>query len=142
MAFWLLKTEPSNYAWSDLERDGQTVWDGIGNNLALKYVRQMRPGDRALFYHTGKERQAVGIVEVVSEPYPDPHLDDPKRAVVDVRLARSLPRPVGLAQIKTHHGETGNFENFDLLKISRLSAVPVSEVHWQILLEMGGIEPE
>lgn len=141
MAFWLLKTEPSNYAWSDLERDQQTVWDGIGNNLALKYVRQMRPGDRALIYHTGKERQAVGIVEVTSDPYPDPRLDDPKRTVVDVRLARSLPRPVSLAAIKARQGEDGIFAEFDLLKISRLSVVPVSDAHWALLLTMAGDQP-
>ena len=138
MAYWLLKTEPGDYSWADMERDGHTVWDGIGNHLALKYVRQMAPGDRALFYHTGKERRAVGVVEVTSAPYADPRLEDPKRAVVDVQWVRSLPQPVTLDAIKDRQAKDGTFDGFDLLRISRLSAVPISETHWRALLAMAG----
>lgn len=134
MAYWLLKSEPHVYAYSDLERDGKTIWDGVNNNLALKHIRTMQPGDLALIYHTGDERRATGIAEVVSEAYPDPALSDPKRAVVDVKAVRSLPQPVSLAQIKQDEA----FEGFDLLRISRLSVVPVSDEHWQRILQLAG----
>ena len=134
MAYWLLKSEPDVYSYADLERDGRTIWDGVNNNLALKHIRTMQPGDLALIYHTGNERQAVGIAEVVSEPYADPTLDDPKRAVVDVKGVRSLPQPVSLAQIK----QDSSFEEFDLLRISRLSVVPVVPEHWQRILQLAG----
>lgn len=134
MAYWLFKSEPSDYSYADLERDGQTVWDGVKNALALKHLRTVAPGDLALIYHTGKERRAVGIAEAIGAPYPDPRFDDPKLTVVDVKPARSLPNPVTLKQIKAEQAERGTFEGFDLLRISRLSVVPVSEAHWQALL--------
>lgn len=134
MAFWLLKSEPDVYSYADLERDGSTIWDGVNNNLALKHIRTMKPGDLALIYHTGDERRAMGIAEVTTESYADPALNDPKRAVVDVRAVRPLPHPVTLAQIK----QDGNFEGFDLLRISRLSVVPVSPEHWERILKLAG----
>jgi predicted RNA-binding protein with PUA-like domain len=133
MAYWLLKTEPEDYSYDDLERDGTTVWNGVSNALALKHLRTMQYGDLALIYHTGKERQVVGIAEVVSKPYPDPKLDDAKRVVVDIRAVKRVLQPVKLSQIK----QDSNFENFDLVKLPRLSVVPVSELHWQRLLELG-----
>ncbi|MEC4816082.1 MAG: EVE domain-containing protein [Scytonema sp. PMC 1069.18] len=132
MAYWLLKTEPEEYSWSDLERDGHAVWDGVSNALALKYLRTMEIGDLALIYHTGKERQVVGVAEVVSQPYPDPKLNDAKRVVVQMRAVQKVPQPVRLSQIKQDSG----FENFDLLRLPRLSVVPVSEFYWQRLLEL------
>ncbi len=132
MAYWLLKSEPHVYAYADLERDCQTVWDGVNNNLALKHIRTMQIGDLALIYHTGDERRAMGIAEVISMPYIDPQLNDPKRAVVDVKAVQPLPKPVSLAQIKADP----EFVGFDLLRISRLSVVPVSEIHWQRILEI------
>jgi predicted RNA-binding protein with PUA-like domain len=134
MANWLLKTEPHVYSFADLEREKQTIWDGVNNNLALKHIRTMLPGDLALIYHTGDERRAVGIGEVVSLPYADRQLNDPKRAVVDVKLGRSLPQPVTLAQIK----QDSRFTGFDLIKNSRLSVVPVSDEHWLFILELAG----
>nr|WP_315871060.1 EVE domain-containing protein [Trichocoleus desertorum] len=134
MAYWLLKSEPDVYSYADLERDGRTIWDGVNNNLALKHIRTMQPGDLALIYHTGDERRATGMAEVVSEPYADPALDDSKRAVVDVKAVRSLSQPVTLAQIK----QDSSFEGFDLLRISRLSVVPVSPEHWQRILQLAG----
>lgn len=134
MAFWLLKSEPHVYSYANLEQDKNTTWDGVNNNLALKHIRTMAPGDLALIYHTGDERRAVGIAEVTSEPYADPGLNDPKRTVVDIKAVRSLPQPVTLAQIK----QDKNFEGFDLLRISRLSVVPVSEEHWQRILKLAG----
>jgi predicted RNA-binding protein with PUA-like domain len=134
MAYWLLKSEPHVYSYADLERDQKTIWDGVNNNLALKHIRTMKPGDLALIYHTGDERRAMGIAEVVSEPYPDPSLNEPKRAVVDVKAVRSLVQPVTLQQVKADSA----FEGFDLIRISRLSVVPVSEEPWQHILQLAG----
>ncbi|MEH2027130.1 EVE domain-containing protein [Nostoc sp.] len=132
MAYWLLKTEPENYSYFDLERDSSTVWDGVNNSLALKHLRTMLSGDLALIYHTGKERQVIGLAEIVSQPYIDPALNDSKRAVVDVRALRRVHQPVTLAQIK----QDNKFTDFDLLRLPRLSIVPVWEVYWQHLIEL------
>ncbi len=132
MAYWLLKSEPHVYSYADLERDRTTIWDGVNNNLALKHIRTMLPKDLALIYHTGDERRAMGIAEVISSAYVDPKLGDPKRAVVDISAVKVLPQPVTLAQIK----QDPSFEGFDLIRISRLSVVPVSEAHWQRILEL------
>ncbi len=132
MTYWLLKTEPDEYSYSDLERDGGTTWNGVSNGLALKHLRTMKSGDLALIYHTGKERQVIGVAEVTSQPYPDPALNNEKRVVVDVRAMRRVAKPVTLAQIK----QDDYFENFDLLRLPRLSVVPVSESHWQRLLQL------
>ncbi|MFQ4146813.1 EVE domain-containing protein [Chlorogloeopsis sp. ULAP02] len=132
MAYWLLKTEPHEYSYSDLERDGSTVWNGVNNNLALKHLRTMTIGDLVLIYHTGNERQVMGLAEVVSQPYPDPALNDAKRVVVDLRVVRKVSQPVTLAQIK----QDASFEKFELLRLPRLSVVPVSEFHWQRLLQL------
>jgi predicted RNA-binding protein with PUA-like domain len=133
-SFWLLKTEPDHYSYADLERDGTTVWDGVSNNAALKNIRDMRPGDLALIYHTGEERRAVGLAEVTSEPYPDPRDGDPKLVVVDVRPLRPLPRPVTLADIKNDTA----FADFALVRQGRLSVVPVAPDQWWRLLAMAG----
>ena len=135
MAYWLLKSDPNVYSYADLESDRQTIWDGVNNNLALKHIRTAQPKDLALIYHTGDERRAVGIGEIISESYPDPKLNDPKRAVFDIKAVRSLPQPVTLAQIK----QDPDFEGFDLIRISRLSVVPVSEAHWQKILKLAEI---
>jgi predicted RNA-binding protein with PUA-like domain len=132
VAYWLLKTEPEEYSYCDLERDGTTVWEGVSNSLALKHLRTMEIGDLALIYHTGKQRRVIGVAQIVSQPYPDPKLDDAKRVVVQVRAVRRLQEPITLTQIK----QDGNFEGFDLVRLTRLSVVPVSEPHWQRLLQL------
>ena len=135
--YWLLKTEPDHYSFADLERDGQTVWDGVANNAALKFMRSMVPGDLALIYHTGDERQAVGLAEITSLPYPDPLGTDAKLIVVDLRPLQPLKQPVTLAAIKADPF----FVGFELIRQARLSVVPVSDAHWQRLLAMAeGIE--
>jgi predicted RNA-binding protein with PUA-like domain len=134
MAYWLLKSEPQDYSYTDLEQDGQTIWNGVKNPLALKYLRTMQPTDKALIYHSGKERQVVGVAEIITPAYPDPALDDPKRLVVDLRPVRSLPQPVTLVQIK----QDGNFTGFDLIRLPRLSIVPVSAEYWQQILQLAG----
>ena len=132
MAHWLLKTEPDNYSWDDLTRDKKTVWDGVANNLALKYIRTMNKGDLALIYHTGDERQAVGIAEITSKPYADPKEGDEKLAVVDLKPKKKLARPVTLSEIKADKA----FAGWDFLRIGRLSVVPVPEAMWARILEL------
>src|SRR3712207_5105460 len=106
----------------------------FNNHLALKYLRTMQPTDEVLIYHTGSERRGVGVAEIVPPPYTDPVLRDPLRVVVDVRAVRSLPQPVTLAQIK----QSGNFTDFDLIRLPRLSVVPVPTEYWQRILQLAG----
>ncbi|MCY3757707.1 MAG: EVE domain-containing protein [Acidobacteria bacterium] len=130
MAYWLLKTEPSDYAYADLEADRETLWDGVGNNLALKHLRKIRRGDQALIYHTGGERMVVGIAEVTSDPFPDPERDDPRLVVVEVKSKRKLAEPIPLAEIKSDP----ELKDFDLVRLPRLSVMPVAESVWKRLL--------
>lgn len=132
MPFWLLKTEPDCYSWDDLARDKKTAWDGVTNALALKHIRTMAKGDLALIYHTGDERAAVGIAEIVSAPYPDPKADDERHVVVDVKSKKKLAQPVTLSDIKADPA----FAGWDLLRISRLSVVPVPPLMWSHLLDL------
>ncbi len=127
MAYWLLKTEPSCYAWDDLARDKRTVWEGITNATALIHIRNMKKGDLALVYHTGGERAAVGVAEVVTNPYPDPNVEDERVVVVDIKPKRKLARPVTLDEIKADRA----FAGWDLLRIGRLSVVPVPPKMWE-----------
>src|SRR5437867_12740750 len=99
-SYWIVKTEPSTYSYDDLEKQKTAVWDGVKNNLALKHLRQMKPGDRVLVYHTGDEKAVVGVAEVTSEAYPDPKQKDPKLAVVDLRPLERWRRPWRLAGIR------------------------------------------
>ena len=132
--YWLLKTEPSAYSFADLERDGKTVWDGVTNALALKHLRAMKKGDLAFIYHTGDERQIVGIAEVASQPYPDPKQRDPKLVVVDFKPRERLHRPVTLAEIKARK----EFADWELMRMGRLSVMPVSPEGWTRVAKMAG----
>ena len=134
MAYWILKTEPSTYSYADLERDGTTVWDGVASAPALLNMRQMQPGDAALIYHSGDQRAAVGLAEIVSSPYADPQLDDPKRVVVNVQVKQRLPQPVPLSAIKADPA----FAQLGLVRQSRLSVVPIGAELWDKLVAMGG----
>ena len=127
MAYWLFKTEPDCYSYADLEKDGRTIWDGVANNLALKYMREVRKGDLALVYHTGDEKAAVGICEVVSDPYVDPKIGDPKMVVFDVKPKKKLSKPVTLAQVKAEKA----LGDFLLVKNARLSVMPVTDQQWK-----------
>ncbi len=133
MSYWLLKTEPSVYSFDDLQKDRKTVWDGVTNNLALKHLRSVKKGDQALIYHTGDEKQIVGIAQAVSEPYPDPDMKNPKLVVVNLRPKRRLGRPVTLAEIKSRK----EFSSFELVRLPRLSVMPVSEATWEKILKLG-----
>ncbi len=132
MARWLMKTEPNDYSFDDLEREGSTPWDGVRNATALIHLREMKPGDELLIYHTGKEKQAVGIAEVISVPYPDPSADDERYVVVDIEPRRRLANPVTLKEIKADPA----FADFALVRISRLSVMPVPAPIWKKILSM------
>jgi predicted RNA-binding protein with PUA-like domain len=134
MACYLLKTEPDAYSYDDLVRDKQTTWDGITNPLALKHLRGMAKGDTLVIYHTGKERQAVGLARAASDPYADPKAGDPKRAVVDIRAWKRLPAPVSLAMFH----EDAVLKHTDLVRISRLSVVPLTDAQLARVLKLAG----
>jgi predicted RNA-binding protein with PUA-like domain len=134
MACWLFKEEPDHYSYADLERDGQTVWAGVENNLALKHLRKVCRGDQIFYYHTGKEKAVVAIMEAVSDAYADPDQDDPKLAVVDVKPIRQLEQPVTLQAIKAEP----SLADWDLVRIARLSVMPVSTKQWKTVLELSG----
>jgi predicted RNA-binding protein with PUA-like domain len=134
MAYWLLKSEPTVYSYQHLDRDKKTVWDGVTNSLALKHIRQVQKGDLALIYHTGDEKAVVGIAEVISAAYPDPKQNDPKLAVFDIKPKKQLARPVTLAEIKANE----KLKDFDLVRLARLSVMPVKETYWNLLMKMAG----
>jgi len=133
--YWLAKQEPDGprgYNFETLKKDKKTIWDGVHNNLALKHMREMKDGDLVLFYHTGDERQAVGIMEIVSEPYPNPKEDNKRFIVVDVKYKKSLKRPVTLDEIKKQK----TFQNWELIRISRLSVMPVPKHIWDTIIDI------
>ncbi len=133
-AKWLLKSDPEHYSFSDLERDGQTIWDGISNNLALKNLRNVRRGDLVLVYHTGDERAVVGLAKAASDPYPDPQQKDARLAVIDLQAKQKLSRPVPLDEIR----KSSALKDFDLVRLPRLSVMPVSDNQWTTILAMAG----
>lgn len=127
MAYWLFKEEPEHYSFANLERDGWARWDGVENNLALRHLRQIRKGDNLFYYHTGKEKAIVGIMEAVSDPYEDPKAKDSRLVAIDVKPISRLPRPVTLAEIK---GDAF-FWDWELVRLARLSVMPVSKEQWK-----------
>jgi predicted RNA-binding protein with PUA-like domain len=129
----VLKTEPSEYGFPDLVRERRTRWEGVSNPVALKHLRSMLAGDDALIYHTGNEKALVGLARVASAPYHDPR--DPKLVVVDVEPVKPLPRAVPLAAIKAEPA----FADLGLVRVPRLSVVPVEPAQWKRLLAMAGV---
>lgn len=132
MSYWLLKTEPSTYSYDDLVRDKKATWDGVANPVALKNIREMAKGDLAFIYHTGDEKSIVGIAEIASAPYPDPKADDSKLVVIDIKPKEKLKTPVSLASVKAKK----EFVDFALVRIGRLSVMPVTTAQWKSLLGM------
>ena len=126
---WLFKTEPSVYSYQQLEKDKKTMWDGVANNLALKHLKDIKKGDLILIYHTGDERQAVGIARALGGAYPDPSKGNPRMLVVDIEAVKPLPKPVTLAEVKANK----KLGNFDLVRLSRLSIMKVTDEQWEIL---------
>jgi predicted RNA-binding protein with PUA-like domain len=131
-AYWIVKSEPATYSFGDLVRDGRTRWDGVRNAQALSHLREMKKGDRVLFYHTGGEKALVGLARVVSTPYADPGGTDPMQAVVDIEADRALARPVPLSEIKAEPALAG----LGLVRQGRLSVVPASPDQWSHLIAM------
>ena len=131
--YWLFKQEPECYSYAELERDGRTVWDGVTNSLAQKNLRQVRVGDRILFYHTGKEKAVVG--EMVAVGGPRPAADGDKHVVVEVEPVRRLPA-VTLEQIKAD----ALLRDWELVRLPRLSVVPMTPAQWRRVQELGGME--
>ncbi|MDP2667248.1 MAG: EVE domain-containing protein [Nitrosopumilaceae archaeon] len=129
--YWLVKQEPTSYSFDTLEKEGTAVWDGVHNNLALKHINGMKKGDLAFFYYSGDEKQIVGILEVTSNSYPNPKEKDKRFVVVDVKHKKRLKRPVTLAEIKKEK----KFKDWELLRISRLSVMPVPKEIWDKILE-------
>ena len=130
MAKWLMKSEPGSYGWHDLVRDGATEWDGVRNPAARLHLKAMKPGDEALFYHSGDEKAAVGVMRVTREAAPDPK--DPNWVSVAVEPVRPLAAPVTLKAIKAEP----RLAKLEMLRQSRLSVSPVREEEWAALLEM------
>lgn len=134
--YWLLKTEPSTYSFSQLEKDLLTTWDGVRNATALVHIRAMKKGDSVLIYHSGKEKQIVGIARAAAKAYADPSANDARVAVVDLKFDRWLGTPVTLAAIKSDK----RFKDFQLVRISRLSAMPVRAELWRTILELSTLK--
>lgn len=135
MNYWLAKQEPKGprgYSFERLKKDHTTVWDGVHNNLALKHMQNMKPRDLIFYYHTSGEREIVGIMEVITKPYPNPREDNERYIVVDVRYKKHLKNPVSLRALK----EQPEFQDWELIRISRLSVMPVPKNIWDKIIQM------
>jgi predicted RNA-binding protein with PUA-like domain len=131
---WLFKEEPTHYSFAQLQKDGKTVWSGVKNPLAQKNLRGVKKGDRVFYYHTGSEKAVVGVAKALGDAYPDPKDASGKSHVVDVGPAHALPRPVTLAEIKAK----SFFKDFALVRLSRLSVMPVTDAQWREIETMAG----
>jgi predicted RNA-binding protein with PUA-like domain len=131
---WLFKEEPTHYSYDDLSKDGKTTWSGVKNPLAQKHLHAVKKGDSIFYYHTGDEKSVVGVVQAAGDAYADPKDKSGKAAVVDVKPVRKLARPVTLAEIKANKA----FAGFALVRISRLSVMPVSDAEWAEVERLSG----
>jgi len=129
---WLVKEEPEHYSFDQFVADGSTVWSGVKNPLAQKHLRSMKKGDKVFFYHTGKEKAIIGTAKVASEPRPDSKDRTGKLFVVELEPGKKLPRPVTLAEIKA----VAKFADFPLVRLPRLSVMPVTEAQWLAIEQM------
>jgi predicted RNA-binding protein with PUA-like domain len=130
---WLVKQEPETYSWDDFVRDGRTDWTGVRNFQARNNLRQMKAGDRVLFYHSGTGKCVVGIAEVAKAAYPDPTADDPQWVAVDLKPMKPLNEPVPLASIRYH----AKLANLPLIRQSQLSVMPLTKDEFETIVEMG-----
>ena len=135
MNHWILKTDADVYPFDQLERERKAVWDGVSNPVALRHIRSMAPGDPLLIYHSGQGKELVGLARVASAPYQDPKKNDPKLSVIDVEAGKRLPKRVTLAAIKAD----SYFADLPLVRMPRLSVIPVPEPQWKKLLSMAGV---
>ncbi len=134
MNYWLVKSEPAAYSWSAFVNDGQAAWTGVRNFQARNNLRAMKTGDHVCFYHSVTDKQVVGVARVVREFYPDPTAKEGDWSCVDLVPVKALPRPVPLETIKADPA----LKDLPLLKQSRLSVTPLSEVQFRHLLQLGG----
>ncbi|HKI86956.1 MAG TPA: EVE domain-containing protein [Thermoanaerobaculia bacterium] len=132
MSHFLLKTEPGSYSFSDLEREGGTVWDGVRNNLALSHMREIEKDDEVIIYHSGREASAIGIARVSRGAYRDPSSSEERIVVFDVEPVQRLPRPVSLKELKSDPA----FKGSDLARLPRLSVVPLTKAQWRKILSL------
>jgi predicted RNA-binding protein with PUA-like domain len=131
---WLFKEEPENYSFDSLVKDTRTVWSGVRNPVAQRHLHAVKRGDRIFYYHTGKEKAIVGIAKALGDSYPDPADKTGKHAVVEVGPVRKLRRPVALAEIKAD----ATFTMCPLVRISRLSVMPMTDAEWTRIQQMAG----
>lgn len=139
MVYWLVKSEPDAYSWTELVKAGAkgTAWTGIRNHTAKLNLMKMKKGDRAFFYHSNVGKEIVGICEIVKAAYPDPTAKAGEPWVcVDIKAVEPVPRPVTLAAIKAE----SKLAEMALLKQSRLSVPPVTDAEWKIVCKMGGLK--
>ena len=138
MAYWLLKTEPDEYSWGDLKKKGAKgdAWTGVRNFTARNHLKAMKKGDRVFIYHTGDEKQVVGVAEVVRESYPDPTDEKGVFLSVDVKTLDALPKPVTLAAVKADR----KLADMALVKYGRLSVQPVTDAEWRAVSRMCGLK--
>jgi predicted RNA-binding protein with PUA-like domain len=129
---WLFKEEPTHYGYDELVKDKKTMWSGVRNPLAQKHLRSVKKGDRIFYYHTGDEKAVVGVAKALGDAYADPADKTGKASVVDVAPVKKLPRAVTLAEIKADQ----SFADFPLVRISRLSVMPVSDAEWARIEKM------
>ena len=135
MKYWLVKSEPFKYSWDQFVKDGLTFWDGVRNYAARNNLREMRVGDRVLYYHSNEGLEIVGIAEVVKEAYQDPTSEEDTWVVVDLKPVMPIPKPVTLADIKQDQSLNG----IQLVRLSRLSVSAVTPDEYAIILKKGGL---
>lgn len=135
MAYWLVKSEPETWSWAQQAKAGKTNWDGVRNHQAAGYLRAMKKGDLAFFYHSGDEKQVVGVVKVSKEHMPDPKDETGKFVMVEMAVDKPAKVPVTLGAIKAEP----KLANMVLVKNSRLSVQPVTEAEWKIVCKMAGV---
>lgn len=132
MNYWLVKSEPSTYSWSDLVRDKKTCWDGVRNFMARNFLRSMKKGDQVLFYHSGTDKAVMGIAKVIKEHYPDPTTNEGQWVAVDIQPVSALKRPVTLAQIKAD----SRLSQLYLVRQGRLSVMPLKKEEFDIIVSL------
>ncbi|MFN3196635.1 MAG: EVE domain-containing protein [Chlorobiota bacterium] len=132
MKYWLVKSEPNTYSFDEMKKDKKTFWDGVKNYQARNFMKEMKKGDIALFYHSGKDRQVVGEVEIIKEHYQDPTTDDDRWVAVDVKYKKTLKNPVSLSDIK----DRKTLAEMHLVRNSRLSVMPVTKKEYEMIIRM------
>lgn len=138
MAYWLVKSEPSSYAWDRLVKEGRSHWDGVRNHQAAANLRAMKAGDRAFFYHSNEGLAVVGIAEVTKTAYPDPSDKTGKFVMVDLKPVAPMKEPVTLAAIKAEP----KLKDIALVRLSRLSVQPIDAAAWKLICKMGGVKQD